>query len=73
MREAVEFNYEDLCKAIEAIPPYSSRAVPTEAQRKALLKYWNSGRNKKEVARMIGTSYDTARRWYAEAAGNDNR
>lgn len=69
MSEPVEFEYEALCRALESVPMVRSplKKEPTEAQRKAVLKYWPTSRDKEMMARKLGVSENTARRWYKEA------
>lgn len=68
MSQPVELEYEALCRALESVPEYRrSTRQPTEAQRKALLKYWPTKRSQEEMARKLGVGVRVAKRWYKEA------
>lgn len=69
MSQPVELEYEALCRALESVPFIRNplKKEPTEAQRRALLKYWPTSRDKESMARKFGISENTARRWYKEA------
>lgn len=69
MREVVEFDYDSIARALDSLPPVnqSRKKEPTDAQKRALLKYWPSGKNQKEIAKILGVCDGTARRWYREA------
>lgn len=73
MREVVELDYEAITKALSALPPakHAPKKEPTEAQRRALLEYWPTSRNKAAMAKVFGVSEGTARRWYREAIDRD--
>lgn len=59
----------DLMRKVEALPVRQAgqqTIVPTEAQLAALRKYWKTGRRQTDIAKALGVSVHTARRWYEE-------
>lgn len=59
----------ELMRRVEVLPVVRSGnpgLQPTPTQVEALRRYWRSGRRQIDVAKAIGVSAMTARRWYRE-------
>jgi hypothetical protein len=56
----------ELEAALERLPTGRRKTEPTDEQLRLLRKYWKSGRNQREVARLIGLGPWLARRIYDE-------
>lgn len=69
-QDTIRFNFaeSELANKIEGLPENydSRRAVFTDEQDAVLLRYWMSGRNKRDIAKLIGFSYDICLRRFKE-------
>jgi hypothetical protein len=74
-QDMVKFNFaeSELASRIEGLPQRGQHRMKfTDEQDAILLRYWNSGRNKREIADAIGICYDVCLRRYKElTSGGD--
>ena len=64
-----DFTTSELARSIEQLTTdaYATRRKHfTKEQDAVLLQYWNSGRNKRDIAKSIGVCYDVALQRYRE-------